>query len=161
MCENDKVDYLEPNRQITISPVVTDEPDPATTDGPATDSGSGSSVTVTPTSSIVMPDVEDDSSSGSGMITVVPATAAPSTCSKLRGELLPVNNYLVMLNYNSLNLNMDKAYELMENVKKVDPNFDTSKIKPLVQGSKRGFYYNGLSKDVVMKVRVWFCNVTL
>ena len=153
MCDNDAVDYLEPNMPISPPPTPVDEPDPDTTEGPTTDGGSGSSKIVVPTSSIVMPDIEEDSS-GSGMDVVLP------TCTKLYGELLPFNNYLVMFNHNSLDVNMQNLYELMRKVKKVDPKFDTTKIKPLVQGSKRGFYYNGLSKDAVMKVRIYFLSTS-
>lgn len=142
VCDNDAVEYVEAKYTHTTPIVSSGEPD----------DGSGS---VTSTSTPVMPIIDDDDSSGSGMNPVSPA---PSTCSKLRGELLPVNNYLIKFVYNSVGLNnMDGVYKLMESVKKADPSFDTHKIKPLVKGSKKGFYYNGLSKDAVMK----FCESNL
>ena len=152
VCDNDAVDNLEPNYGITVPPTPINEPDP---EGPATDGSSGSSNIVVPTSSIVLLFDEDDSS-GSGNGIVLPVTASPPTCTKLYGELLPVNNYLVMFSYNSPDVNMENLYKLMQDVKKVDPNFDTKKIKPMLQGSKRGFYYNGLSQCAVMKVRAHF-----
>ena len=143
MCENDAVDSLEPNYPLkTPPPTLLDEPDPDTTEAPTTDSCAGSGNVMVPTPPTMI-------SSGSGNFSL-------PTCTKLLcGELLPVNNYLVMINFTFLKCNIDSAHKLEEDVKMIDLNFDTSKIRPIVQGSKRGFYYNGLSKDAVMKVRIY------
>lgn len=129
------VDHIEPNY-----------PPPVTTD----DS--------TPTETTTTTTTTDDSNSTGSPVVLKLTSEAPSTnttCTKLRGgDLLLVNNYLIMLQSNSLALNNDSLYALMNDVKDVDSNFNISEIKPVEHGLMKGFYYHGLSKDAVMMVRV-------
>lgn len=173
MCEKKEVIYIEPNYPVTIQPTDPDKTTTATTD----ENGSGGPTTITvvpdgssPSTKTVTTDARvDDLGSGLGSgATVYPSTTDPpttippiaTTCTKLRGgELLPSNNYLIMFYYieNSLGNARESLYNLIDSIKKVDPNFDMSKVKPFDKGNRRGFYYDGLSKQAVMKV----CNKTL
>ena len=156
------MEYIEPSYPITIptqsptapateaigsgdSPsngVVPDIIQPSTTTGGVVTSQTDSSVEVTsvttnqPTPTVVAEDV--------------PTTV---TCSKLRGDLLPVNNYLVMFQHDIPAPRMKDLSDLLKCIKEVDDNFNMNEMKPIFRGPVKGFYYNGLNREAIMKVR--------
>ena len=156
------MEYIEPSYPVTLptqSPTAPatevtgsgDSPDievvphniqPTTTTGGVVTSQTDSSVKVTPvTTNQPMPTTVDQT---------VPTIV---TCRKLRGDLLPINNYLVMFQHDLPSLRMNELYDLLNCIKKVDDNFDTNKMKPIFRGPVKGFYYNGLNREAIMKVR--------
>lgn len=152
------MEYIEPSYPVTLP---TQSPT-----APATEAmGSGDS-----SSSEVVPDIIQPSTTTGGIVTsqidssvgVIPETtnqpiptAVPTTvtCNKLHGDLLPVNNYLVMFQYNLPELRIKELYDLLKCIKEVDDKFDTSEMKPIFRGPVKGFYYNGLNREAIMKVR--------
>ena len=156
------MDYIEPVGRVTLPT------QPPTT--PTEEIGSGAS----PGTEVVPENVQPTTTTtggaetsqvdGSGDMTeVVPvATSYPTvdptapttvTCTKLRGDLLPVNDYLIMFQHDLPAPRMNELYNLLESIKKVDENFDNSKMKVIFRGPVKGFYYNGLNREAIMKVR--------
>ena len=85
---------------------------------------------------------------------VVPTTAPTKVrCSKLRGDLLPVNNYLVMFQPHLPQLRLHELLRLLRSITEVDENFDMKRMKPTFRGPAKGFYYNGLNREAIMKVK--------
>lgn len=105
---------------------------------------------------------------GSGGSEIIPDNIQPTTttttdgtgtqptvtpaCSKLRGDLLPVNNYLIMFQPNLPPAKMNDLHDLLDIVKEVDKTFDIKKIRVIFQGPVKGFYYDGLNKEAILKV---------
>ena len=140
VCDNDAVDNLEPISSDT-----------ATINDPGANTDLALNISVTSVTSTTKRNIDD--SSGSGEV-----TTSSSTCTKFFGKLLLSNTYMVMvtINLTFLQCNQDSAYKLEEDVRKVDPSFDTSKIIPWVEGPKKGFNYDGLSEHAVRRVREYF-----
>ena len=161
LCEKDAVDYIEPNGRVTLPPTSTQTPVP-TDDFESSGFGSGDD-----SSNVVVPDVTNPPSTPSTTTTLVvpdlevgsgsdPSAVTPTTCTKVHGDILPTNNYLIIFQTNSLQFNMENLYKLLHIVKNAVPSFDTSKGKAVNLGSQKGFSYNGLSKEAVIMVRHMF-----
>ena len=153
------MEYIEPSYPVTLP-----------TRSPPTESateaiGSGDSSV-----SEVIPDIIQPTTITGGVITsqidssveVIPqttnqpmATSVPTTvtCNKLRGDLLPVNNYLVMFQHDLPAPRMNDLYDLLRCIKEVDDKFNMNEMKPIFRGPVKGFYYNGLNREAIMKVR--------
>ena len=154
------MEYIEPSYPVTLPT------QPPTT--PATEElGSGGSPgteivpeNIQPTTTTTTGGAETSQIESSGEMTMEvgpvttnqPATTT-TTCSKLRGDLLPVNNYLIMFQHDLPAPRMNEVYDLLDSVKEVDDNFDPTKMKVIFRGPVKGFYYNGLNKEAIMKVR--------
>ena len=122
--------------------VVPENIQPTTTTIEAVTSQADSSVKVTPvTTNQPMP------------TTVDPTVPTTVTCSKLRGDLLSVNNYLVMFQHDLPSPRMNELYALLKSIKEVDLSFDMNEMKPIFRGPVKGFYYNGLRREAIMMVR--------
>lgn len=158
------MEYVEPSYRVTLP---TQPPTTPTTEETGSGASPGTEVVpenVQPTTTTITGGVETSQVDGSGDMTeVVPATTSnpavnPTsittvTCTKLRGDLLPVNDYLVMFQHDLPAPRMNELYNLLESLKKVDENFDNSKMKVIFRGPVKGFYYNGLNREAIMMVR--------
>ena len=157
------MEYIEPSYRVTLP---TQPPTTPTTE----EIGSGASPGTETVPDNIQPtttttgEAETSQVDGSGEITeVVPVTTTHSTdvptvpttmtCTKLRGDLLTVNDYLIMFQHDLPPPRMNELYDLLKCIKKVDENFDQSKMKVIFRGPVKGFYYSGLNREAIMKVR--------
>lgn len=134
LCDKDSVEYIEPAYPVTL-------PTQPSTTPPTEEIGSGGS-------EIVPDNIQPTTTTTDG--TGTQPTVAPA-CSKLRGDLLPVNNYLIMFQPNLPPAKLNDLHDLLDIVKGVDKTFDIKKIRVIFQGPVKGFYYNGLSKEATVK----------
>lgn len=172
LCDEDSVEYIEPVYPVTLPTT----PPTSTTN----DSGSGGSpeteivsTHIQPTSTIVSDATSQVDSVGKVTVDVAsettiqptptlnPTSTPEVTCRKLHGELLSVNNYRVMFEYDLPAPRVNDLYHLLESVKEVDKNFDLNKMKPFFKGPVKGFDYYGLNKNAIMMVRwCYICQLT-
>ena len=108
MCENDAVDYIQPNFRLILPPI--DEPDPDTTQSPYTEDGSGVALT---SGSIVTIDI--DNPEGSGMGTVLPTTITPPStkCKKIKeykDDREMINNRFIVTMYRDTSVSFIQSF---------------------------------------------------
>jgi len=114
LCENDEVEYIEPDLVFSVPTTITDPSDTTTAVVPDdVDIGSGTSVTVVPPSSIVKPDIEEGS--GPDVSTVYPDTTAK--CNKIEEyedkKETTYRRYTVILNTTSRTFKKSLIDDLM------------------------------------------------
>lgn len=156
------MEYIEPSYPVTLptqSPTT-----PTTEDGGSGDSPSSEIVpdNIQPTSTTVTSQTDDSGKISTEVVPVTTNLLTPTvelitptttvTCNKLRGKFLPSSKYLIMFQYNLPPPRMNELYNLLKSIGEVDNNFDLNEMKPVFQGPIKGFYYNGLNKEAIMKV---------
>lgn len=148
----ESVEYIEPSYPVTLP---TQPSTPTTIDDAGSGDSSGTEIVpdnIQPTTTTNGATASQTDSSGKSTIEVT-TTPTTITCSKLRGELLPVNNYLIMFQRDLPHPRINELYDLLKSVKEADEQFDLNKMKVISRGAVKGFYYDGLNKETVMMVR--------
>ena len=152
------MEYIEPSYNVTIATKPTIAPI-------TEDTGSGESAGTEVVPENILPSTTTGGSVTSQIyssVKIAPvttsqlvATTTPTTvtCSKLHGNLQPVNNYLIMFQPYLPLARQNELHILVGSIRKVDESFDSKKIKPIFRGPARGFYYNGLNREAIMMVR--------
>lgn len=87
------------------------------------------------------------------MPTTTEVVSPSEQCDKIRGGVLAkFNDYFVMFQYDIPPPRMNDLYNLLKLIESLDKSFSMLKMTPFFKGPEKGFYYNQLGKQAVMKV---------